>query len=292
MNNYENDQDSRNIVNQIQTNYDCCGSNTWLDWSGLLLNATGNTTSVTTTPTTTNATFNVTNTTTGTVVFTNTTAGNAVITNTTTGTAGVTTTTTGTAVVTTTTTGTAGVTTTTTGTAVVTTTTTGTTVVTTTTTGAAVVTTTTTGAAVVTTTTTGIAVVTTTTTAIPAVATISTGTIAVTATTIASTIGRVVRNIKTFIDTTESISGKKNVDLTLFNMIIADKNLLSLDVMTNDLKFKRSPFQQAVRRRRQTQSDYGGIYGLPLSFGVTLPQSCCLNGLSTTVNLATLANSC
>jgi hypothetical protein len=40
MNNYENDQDSRNIVNQIQTNYDCCGSNTWLDWSGLLLNAT------------------------------------------------------------------------------------------------------------------------------------------------------------------------------------------------------------------------------------------------------------
>ncbi len=202
MNNYENDQDSRNIVNQIQTDFDCCGSNTWLDWSGLLLNATGNTTSVTTTPTTTTGTVNVTSTTTGTVVVTNTTAG------------------------------------------------------------------------------------------IPAVTTISTGTIVLTATTTTTTttqaIARVIRNIETFVDTTESIGGKKNADLRLFNMIIADKNLLSLDVMTNDLEFKRSPSQRAVRRRRQTQSDYSGIYGLPLSFGVTLPQSCCTNNLSTTANLANL----
>jgi len=199
MNNYENDQDSRNIVNQIQTDFDCCGSNTWLDWSGVSLNATGSTTSITATPTTTTGTGNVTSTTTGTVVVTNTTAG------------------------------------------------------------------------------------------IPAVTTISTGTIVRTATTTTTqAIARVIRNIETFVDTTESIRGKKNADLRLFNMIIADKNLLSLDVMTNDLKFKRSPSQRAVRRRRQTQSDYGGIYGLPLSFGVTLPESCCTNNLSTTANLANL----
>ncbi|CAF1583209.1 unnamed protein product, partial [Adineta steineri] len=46
--------------------------------------------------------------------------------------------------------------------------------------------------------------------------------------------------------------------------------------------------KSSSRRKRQTQSNYGGIYGLPTTFGVTLPQSCCTTDLSSTDSLSNL----
>lgn len=34
MNRYSIDRNSRNIINRIQTTYECCGESTWLDWYG------------------------------------------------------------------------------------------------------------------------------------------------------------------------------------------------------------------------------------------------------------------
>ncbi|UJR30652.1 hypothetical protein I4U23_018176 [Adineta vaga] len=78
---YQNSQNSRNIVDKIQTSYDCCGSDTWLDWMTVGLNATAPSTNNTVTTiatglnTTTAATqFNITTTTDGGIIFTTTTA--------------------------------------------------------------------------------------------------------------------------------------------------------------------------------------------------------------------------
>jgi hypothetical protein len=224
MNNYQTDQDSQNIINKIQTSYVCCGTDTWLDWSSVSLNATGNSTGTTTTATTTAGTASVGNTTTA--------AGQASNTTTTAGQASNTTTAAG-------------------------------------------------QASNATTTRVG----NTTTVSVGNTTTASVGNTTTQAT------GRAVRDIEALVDTAKSISDEKNTDLTLFNngMKIANKNLLSSDIITNDLKFKRSLSQQTVRRRRQTQTNYGGIYGLPSSFSVTLPQSCCTTDGS---SLANLSNSC
>jgi hypothetical protein len=40
MNSYKDSSVARNIVNNIQTKYDCCGDNIWLDWSRVSLDAT------------------------------------------------------------------------------------------------------------------------------------------------------------------------------------------------------------------------------------------------------------
>jgi len=159
MNNYASNQDSRNIVDKIQTNYACCGNNIWLDWADVSLNATTNSTSTAVTTTAATITGNVTTMITSAVVLTSTT--------------------------------------------------------------------TTTGAAV-------------------------------------------TMNLKMINNDIET----------------ADKIVVPLDKITDDSNFKSSTLQNSVRRRRQTQSNYGGILGLPTSFIVTLPQSCC------TTNVSTAQNSC
>ncbi len=151
MNNYASNQDSRNIVDKIQTNYACCGNNIWLDWADVSLNATTNSTSTAVTTTAATITGNVTTTIASAVALTNT-----------------------------------------------------------------------------------------------------------------------------------------NINLKIINDDIetADKIVVPLDKITDDSNFKSSTLQNSVRRRRQTQSNYGGILGLPTSFIVTLPQSCC------TTNVSTAQNSC
>jgi hypothetical protein len=144
MNNYASNQDSRNIVDKIQTNYACCGNNIWLDWADVSLNATTNITSAAVTAAAATITGNVT---TGTAVTMN---------------------------------------------------------------------------------------------------------------------SKIINN----------------------DIETADKIVVPLDKITDDSNFKSSTLQNSVRRRRQTQSNYGGILGLPTSFIVTLPQSCC------TTNVSTAQNSC
>jgi hypothetical protein len=84
-------------------------------------------------------------------------------------------------------------------------------------------------------------------------------------------------------------SRKRDAELKLFNngRKTADKSLLSWEGITNFLN-SQGTSHQAVRQRRQAQSAYGDIDGLPLSFIVTLPQSCCTNALSTAVALSNL----
>ncbi len=154
MNAYGNDQDSRNIVDKIQTHYACCGNNIWLDWADVSLNATGNSTSTAATIT-----------------------GNG---------------------------------------------------------------TTTIASAVV----------------------------------LAST------------TTTTSVASAISSKIINNDIETADKIVVPLDEITDDSNFKSSSLQNSVRRRRQTQSNYGGILGLPTSFIVTLPQSCC------TTNTSAAQNSC
>jgi hypothetical protein len=43
-----------------------------------------------------------------------------------------------------------------------------------------------------------------------------------------------------------------------------------------------SGFEQDRRRKRLTQVNYGNIYGLPLTYGLTLPRSCCGSDAATT----------
>jgi hypothetical protein len=74
------------------------------------------------------------------------------------------------------------------------------------------------------------------------------------------------------------------------DMKIADIRSLSWDNGFNDLDFnsEASTLERSIRRKRQTQSTYGGVANLPTSFVVTLPQSCCTNVLSATDNLQNL----
>ena len=53
MDRYESSRNSRETVDRIQTKYDCCGSDTWLEWTRVSLNATTTTTTTTTIITTT-----------------------------------------------------------------------------------------------------------------------------------------------------------------------------------------------------------------------------------------------
>jgi len=41
MNNYNNDQDTMNIVDNIQSAYQCCGVYLWLDWGRVQLSFPG-----------------------------------------------------------------------------------------------------------------------------------------------------------------------------------------------------------------------------------------------------------
>ncbi len=184
MNNYENSQDSRNIIDKIQTNYDCCGSNTWLDWSDVLLNTTQSSTSSTTTLVITTVPVNGTNTT-AVVIVNNTNFTTEVV----------------------------------------------------------------------------------------------------------VTTSQVISDEEIFNNTTENSIIEKDVDSRSFKNMIetVDTNLPSQVETTDNFNFERNPSQQIIRRKRQTQSDYGGIYGLPSSFIVTLPQSCCTTDLST---INSLSNSC
>lgn len=60
MDRYEMNRNSRDIVDRIQTKYICCGSDTWLEWTRVSLNATTTTIATTTTTTTTTVTTNTT----------------------------------------------------------------------------------------------------------------------------------------------------------------------------------------------------------------------------------------
>ena len=163
---YKNTQSSRDIVDSIQINYDCCGSNTWLDWSAVGLNATTSTTNDTvTTQIASNSTTTVSSGAGSTIVFSTTSA-----------------------------------------------------------------------------------ITTSTTTA-------------------ASGIGETTTTSSSLI-----ISGSGTSTTT--------------DFLSG--KMAEADGQTVVRRKRQAQSTYGGIVGLPLSFSVTLPQSCCTNNLGSTENLANL----
>ncbi|CAF3379201.1 unnamed protein product [Rotaria sp. Silwood1] len=53
---------------------------------------------------------------------------------------------------------------------------------------------------------------------------------------------------------------------------------------TNPFELHASNFLKQIRQKRQTKFNYGEIYGLPLSYGVTLPQSCCTSDVPTTFN--------
>jgi hypothetical protein len=231
INSYQNSQNSRNIVDKIQTNYDCCGSNTWLDWSGVLPNTTQSSTSATTTLVNTTTPVNEMN---ATVTTT------AVVVNN---------------------------------------------ITTTTATAAIVNETTTTIATIVNETTTTIAdIVNETTTTAGIVQTNSTVVVKK-----RSGIGKIINDRELFDNTIESSVIEKDVESKSFEntMEIAGTNPPSWDKTTDDFNSEQISPQQIIRRKRQ--SNYGGIYGLPSSFDVTLPQSCCTTDLST---INSLSNQC
>ncbi|CAF1225805.1 unnamed protein product [Adineta ricciae] len=166
MTDYKNTQSSRDIVDSIQVNYDCCGSNTWLDWSAVGLNATASTTNSTVT----------------TQIASNSTT------------------------------------------------------------------------------------------------TVSSGT---SSTTAFSTTAAITTS------TTTAASGIGETTTTTSSLIISDSGTSTTTDISSG-KMAEANGQALVRRKRQAQSTYGGIVGLPLSFNVTLPQSCCTNNLGSTENLANL----
>lgn len=57
---------------------------------------------------------------------------------------------------------------------------------------------------------------------------------------------------------------------------------------SNDYYGMLDSFQLAHRKKRQDQTSYGGFVGLPLSYGVTLPQSCCSTEVANTNDLTNL----
>jgi hypothetical protein len=46
---YATDQQSKNVIDNMQTTYTCCGNNLWIDWAPIGLNATGSNSSTATT---------------------------------------------------------------------------------------------------------------------------------------------------------------------------------------------------------------------------------------------------
>jgi hypothetical protein len=55
--------------------------------------------------------------------------------------------------------------------------------------------------------------------------------------------------------------------------------------ISNNLDHQQSlPLAHLSRQKRQVIASYGGIQGLPISFGVTLPTSCCTSGALLTSN--------
>ena len=231
---YATNQKSKNILDKIQTNYACCGANTWLDWTRESLNATQSITSTASTTNTTAATTIIGNTTVTTVV--------------------------------------AGTTTT---------------VASETTTAASETTT----AAFETTTA---AFETTTaafeTTAVASENATEVGTRKELSKNMNSNFDKGNISKRSFFDIIEKTISRQDIDLKLIDdeAEITKVDPLSMTIMADDSIVEQNSLHQAVRRKRQTNSSYGGINGLPLTFGVTLPQSCCTTDLSSTEDLTNL----
>ena len=265
MSSYKQNSGSTDIIDRIQTSYDCCGSTIWLDWSGLLPNATQNSTSATTT-----------------IASVTTTAGGGEQTTTSAG--GIVGTTTGGGVVGTTT---GGGPVDTTGGGVVGTTTSGGPVDTT---GGGVVTTTgagpvdTTGGEVVTTTGGGPAG---TTGGGGAGGSTGGGGSADTTAAVAAKdmvdIDKVIDKREILDSTIENSVIEKDAELKSFQntMNIADASFISKSETSDDSNSAQNPCPQNIRQKRQMSSSNSSMYGLPSSFNIILPQSCCINDLST-----------
>ena len=57
------------------------------------------------------------------------------------------------------------------------------------------------------------------------------------------------------------------------------------------IAYKKPLFTGTSRVKRQATATYGGIEGLPLTYGVTLPSSCCTSDASFTSNTSSSCKS-
>ena len=206
MDRYASSQNSRGIIDRIQTKYICCGSNTWLEWTRVTLNVT-----TTTTPTP------AANTTVTTTLEVNTT------------------------------------------------------------------TTTTTAAATEPITTT----VTPSATTTPLFGTTVFETIQPWSTVSEEGAGgkRMLDDDPEITSSAKTINHIETVDNRVERSFAADDT----EQLVDDFYLKQNLAQETIRHRRQVQTNNGGIQGLPSTFVVTLPQSCCTSDLS---SINSLSNPC
>jgi hypothetical protein len=89
-------------------------------------------------------------------------------------------------------------------------------------------------------------------------------------------------NIAATVSTTNMITASS---ATTFSTPSAHVKKRDISQVSNHLRRRQAlQLTDSSRKKRQSTLSYGGIEGLPLTFGVVLPQSCCTSEATLTSN--------